>query len=188
MIKTNSTLCETKIAPFMNTPSSRRQFVKKSALFAGAAVSLPRLSSLAAETNAPATAAPPPAATANAPAEPLKPRTGLRLPEFGVHDPWMLAEKSTQTYYLYTSAPPRQTGLNRAGTFAYKSRDLATWDGPLLVFACPDDCWAIPQEGAWAPEVHAYRGKYYLFTTLHNPTKPLPALGVPARRISCAAP
>jgi len=71
----------------MNTPSSRRQFVKKSALFAGAAVSLPRLSSLAAETNAPATAAPPPAAT-NAPAEPLKPRTGLRLPEMSVHDPW----------------------------------------------------------------------------------------------------
>ena len=72
----------------MNTPSSRRQFVKKSALFAGAAVSLSRLSSLAAETNAPAAAAPPPAATANAPAEPLKPRTGLRLPEMSVHDPW----------------------------------------------------------------------------------------------------
>jgi beta-xylosidase len=181
MIEANSTLCETRIDPFMITPSSRRQFVKKSALFAGAAVSLPRLSSLAAETNAPATAAPPSAATTNAPAEPLKPRTGQRLPEFGVHDPWMLAEKSTQTYYLYTSAPPRQTGLNRSGTFAYKSKDLATWDGPLLVFACPDDCWAVPQEGAWAPEVHAYRGKYYLFTTLHNPTKPLPALGVPAR-------
>jgi len=91
-------------------------------------VSLPRLSSLAADTNAPATAAPS-SATTNAPAEPLKPRTGQRLPEFGVHDPWMLAEKSTQTYYLYTSAPPRQTGLNRSGTFAYKSKDLATWTG-----------------------------------------------------------
>ena len=27
--------------------------------------------------------------------------------------------------------------------------------------------------GAWAPEVHAYKGKYYLFATLHNPAKRL---------------
>jgi beta-xylosidase len=114
-------------------------------------------------------------------AQPPTPRPGLRLPEFFVHDPWMLAEQSTQTYYLYTSAPARQTGLNRAGTFVYKSKDLATWEGPFVAFTCPDDCWAIPQEGAWAPEVHAYQGKFYLFTTLHNPQKPLPTRGVPER-------
>ena len=108
-------------------------------------------------------------------------RTGMRLPDLSVHDPWILAENSTQTYYLYTSAAARLTGMNRAGTFAYKSKDLATWEGPFLVFACPDDSWAVPQEGAWAPEVHLYRGKYYLFTTLHNPQKPLPTQGVPAR-------
>jgi beta-xylosidase len=110
----------------------------------------------------------------------LTPRAGLRLPEFFVHDPWILAENSTQTYYLYTSAWTRQTGQNRTGTFAYKSKDLATWEGPWLVFACPDDSWADPQVTAWAPEVHAYNGRYYLFTTLHNPGKPLPTL-VPAR-------
>ena len=114
-------------------------------------------------------------------AQPLTARTGLRLPEFFIHDPWILAEPSTQTYYLYTSASSRQTGLNRAGTFVYKSKDLATWDGPFVVFACPDDSWAVPQEGAWAPEVHPYKGKYYLLTTLHNPTKPLPTRGVPER-------
>jgi beta-xylosidase len=112
--------------------------------------------------------------------QPLTPRSGLRLTEFFIHDPWILAEKSTQTYYLYTSAPARLTGRNRTGTFAYKSKDLATWEGPFVVFTCPDDSWANPQEGAWAPEVHAYQGKYYLFTTLHNPKKPLPTL-VPSR-------
>jgi beta-xylosidase len=112
--------------------------------------------------------------------QPLTPRAGLRLPEFFVHDPWILAEKSTQTYYLYTSAWTKQTGQNRTGTFAYKSKDLATWEGPFLVFVCPDDSWAIPQVTAWAPEVHAYKGRYYLFTTLHNPQKPLPTL-VPGR-------
>ena len=110
----------------------------------------------------------------------LTPRTGLRLPEMNVHDPWILAQESTRTYYLYTSAPPPQTGQNRTGTFVYKSKDLAVWEGPFLVFACPDDSWAVPQVTAWAPEVHAYEGKYYLFTTLHNPGKPLPTL-IPAR-------
>ena len=110
----------------------------------------------------------------------LTPRTGLRLPEMNVHDPWILAQESTRTYYLYTSAPTPQTGQNRTGTFVYKSKDLAVWEGPFLVFACPDDSWAVPQVTAWAPEVHAYKGKYYLFTTLHNPGKPLPTL-IPAR-------
>lgn len=105
----------------------------------------------------------------------LTSRSGLRLPEIQLHDPYILAEASTHTYYLYTSAGTRRTGQNRTGTFAYKSKDLATWEGPLLVFTVPDDSWALADENAWAPEVHAYRGKYYLFTTLHNSKKPLPA-------------
>ena len=138
--------------------------------------------SLAAGALAPTAAQTPPAARPEeAITQPLTPRTGLRPPEFFIHDPWILAEQSTQTYYLYTSAPARQTGLNRSGTFVYKSKDLATWEGPFVVFACPDDSWAVPQEGAWAPEVHAYKGRYYLFTTLHNPKKPLPTRGVPER-------
>jgi beta-xylosidase len=104
-----------------------------------------------------------------------KQRTGLRLPDIWLHDPCILADKVSQTYYLYTSSMPRRTGKNRAGTYAYKSKDLALWDGPFLVFECPDDSWAVSSVGAWAPEVHAYQGKYYLFTTLHNPTKQLPA-------------
>jgi beta-xylosidase len=106
---------------------------------------------------------------------PAQPRAGLRLPELPIHDPHILPESSTRTYYLYTSASTRATGRNRTGTFAYKSRDLATWEGPFLVFECPDDGWAVPQVNAWAPEVHAYRGRYYLLTTLHNPSKPLPS-------------
>jgi hypothetical protein len=90
--------------------------------------------------------------------QPPKVRSGLRLPEIQLHDPWILAEKSTQTYYLYTSAPAQRTGQNRTGTFAYKSKDLATWEGPFVVFVCPDDSWAAPGVGAWAPEVHLTRG------------------------------
>jgi beta-xylosidase len=83
------------------------------------------------------------------------------------HDPWILAHAPTKTYYLYTSAQ-RAVGIGRSGTVAYTSKDLVHWDGPVVVFVVPDGAWANPRHGAWAPEVHEYRGKYYLFTTLHN--------------------
>ena len=57
---------------------------------------------------------------------------------------------------------------------AYKSKDLLHWDGPYTVFEVPDGSWADPSEGVWAPEVHLYRGKYYLLATLHNSKKLLP--------------
>ena len=65
------------------------------------------------------------------------PKTGLRLPEIQLHDPWMLADQSTRTYYLYSSASPRITGQGRTGTLYYTSKDLATWEGPLIAFVAP---------------------------------------------------
>ena len=91
-----------------------------------------------------------------------------------LHDPWMIADRATRTYYLYSSASARTTGEGRTGTLYWKSRDLATWEGPFIAFVAPADSWADATVGAWAPEVHQYRGKYYLFATLHNPKKLLP--------------
>lgn len=113
-------------------------------------------------------------------------KSGLRLPDIQLHDPWMVADQSTRTYYLYSSASPRITGEGRTGTLYYKSKDLATWDGPFIAFVAPADSWADATIGAWAPEVHAYNSKYYLFTTLHNPRKPLPTTDS-ARRNSMRA-
>ena len=95
-------------------------------------------------------------------------KQGLRLPDMPVHDPWILAHEESKTYYLYTAARPGVTGTNRSGTVAYKSKNLLDWDGPYIVFLIPDGIWANPTQGAWAPEVHRYHGKYYLFVTLHN--------------------
>jgi hypothetical protein len=112
--------------------------------------------------------------------QPPKVRTGLRLPDVQLPDPWILAEKSTQTYYLDTSAPTRLTGQIRTSTFDYKSKDLATWEGPFVVFVCPDDSWAASRAGAGAPEVYTYKGRCCLFTTLRDPEKTL-ATFVPSR-------
>lgn len=52
------------------------------------------------------------------------------------------------------------------GVEAYKSKDLKNWEGPVRVFTVPVDNWITGE--VWAPEVHAYKGKYYLFATLNS--------------------
>lgn len=96
----------------------------------------------------------------------------LTLPNMPLHDPFILADKGTQTYYLYTSNVPSLTGEKHRGTMVYTSKDLLHWAKPKLVFTPPADFWAT--DGAWAPEVHQWHNHYYLFTTLHNTAKPIP--------------
>ena len=97
----------------------------------------------------------------------------LHLPNMPLHDPFILADGPTHTYFLYTSNQRAMTGDTRAGIMAYSSKDLLNWSRPTVVFAVPEGIWAESTRTPWAPEVHAYRGKYYLFTTLHNQTKVL---------------
>lgn len=96
----------------------------------------------------------------------------MLLPQMPLHDPYILAYAPTKTYYLYTSNVASLTGEHRVGTMAYTSKDLKHWTRPKVVFTVPEGFWA--EQGGWAPEVHAYHGKFYLFTTLHNDKKPLP--------------
>lgn len=100
------------------------------------------------------------------------PHINLRLPDIPLHDPWILADQPTRTYFLYTSA--RSAAGKGPAILAYHSQDLQTWSGPYEVFHVPTGSWANPAEGPWAPEVHPYRGRYYLFTTLHNSHTALP--------------
>lgn len=102
----------------------------------------------------------------------------LRLDDISVHDPWILTDQSSGTYYLYTSSLfVRSSGNHHSGVVAYMSRDLKTWSGPYWVFEVPNDSWANPTEGVWAPEVHVYKGKYYLFATLNNYEKTIYTTG-----------
>jgi beta-xylosidase len=96
----------------------------------------------------------------------------LLLPSMPLHDPFILADATTHDYLLYTSNVPALTGEPRRGTMVYASKDLKHWAKPRVVFLPPADFWA--KDGAWAPEVHAYKGKFYLLTTLHNTAKTIP--------------
>ncbi|MBN1506796.1 MAG: family 43 glycosylhydrolase [Sedimentisphaerales bacterium] len=88
-----------------------------------------------------------------------QPATGsIRLQDIRMRDPCILADPNSKTYYMM--------GSSRRSIRAYTSTDLADWQGPVTIFDPPADIWGdIPIVGIWAPELHAYKGKYYLFLT-----------------------
>ncbi len=107
----------------------------------------------------------------------------LTMPDMPLHDPYIVANAADHTYYLYTSNQVAMSGTAGVGTMVYRSTDLQHWQKPVTVFTVPEG--AFGNKGGWAPEVHQYRGRYYLLTTLHDDTKKLadpPAVPRPTYR------
>lgn len=83
-----------------------------------------------------------------------------------LRDPYVLPLPEEGQYYLYGTGQP----LGSLGFDAYRSRDLEGWEGPFPVFRPPAGFWGTKL--FWAPEVHPYRGKYYLFGTFAQEVGP----------------
>ncbi len=95
-----------------------------------------------------------------------------RLPDVRIRDPHILADAESGNYYL-TSSLRRSEQHPCGGVEVRTSRTWSTGDLPVPVYAVPEDNWG--RAGVWAPEMHAYRGWYYLFLT-HNSDEPLPGI------------
>ncbi|QJD88100.1 glycoside hydrolase family 43 protein [Cohnella herbarum] len=80
-----------------------------------------------------------------------------------MRDPFVLKQESEGCYYLYGSTDPNIWKGKAIGFDVYKSRDLEDWEGPFPAFRPEPDFWS--DTNYWAPEVHAYDGKYYMFAT-----------------------
>ncbi len=88
----------------------------------------------------------------------------LKTANLHVRDPFIYVDQTTRTYYLYAQMAHSQGAQGKGkGVEAYTSKDLQHWQGPFPVFDTPTDFWG--KQDVWAPEVHAYGGKYYLFVT-----------------------
>lgn len=88
----------------------------------------------------------------------------VRLSDVRMRDVCVLADEATKTYYAVSST--RVPGGGPA-VRAYTSKDLLTWEGPHIIFRTPPGFWGagVNIKGIWAPELIAYKGKYYLFLT-----------------------
>ena len=84
-------------------------------------------------------------------------KTDVPLDSIRLSDPFILADKPTQTYYM--------TGT---GGKLWKSQDLRKWTGPFTVAQTDPKSWMGPAPMIWAAELHAHNGKYYYFATFTN--------------------
>lgn len=89
----------------------------------------------------------------------------MLLKDIQIRDPFVYAENGR--YYLYGSTDHDIWKSEGRGFDAYASEDLEHWTCLGNVFDRPQGYWG--QVNFWAPEMHAYRGKYYLFASFKAP-------------------
>src|SRR4030042_1557515 len=83
---------------------------------------------------------------------------GTGLADIRMRDVCILPDQESKTYYM--------VGPGRRRVRAYTSKDLVNWVGPQIIFQVPAAAGGqIRVVGIWAPELHFYKGKYYLFLT-----------------------
>ena len=92
-------------------------------------------------------------------AQPMaQPAGTVKLADIRMRDVCILPDPNSRTYYM--------VGPGRRSVRAYTSTDLVNWEGPQTIFSPRDDIWGdIRVISIWAPELHRYRDKYYLFLT-----------------------
>ncbi|MEM9142012.1 MAG: family 43 glycosylhydrolase, partial [Bacteroidota bacterium] len=92
----------------------------------------------------------------------------LHVDDIRIRDPFVLSDTLTGNYYMYAQMDNRLNGRGDSskpkGVEVYRSKDLKSWTAPKTVLLLPEDFWG--RNMVWAPEVHGYRGKYYLFVTI----------------------
>ena len=88
----------------------------------------------------------------------------FKLSEIRWRDVCILPDQASKTYYI--------VGPGGRSVRAYTSKDLINWTGPKIIYTAPQDVWGeIPIVSIWAPELHFYKGKYYLFQTFDTRNK-----------------
>jgi len=91
----------------------------------------------------------------------------LNLSEIQIRDPFVLRVAAERHYYLFGTTDKNAWNGPGTGFDCYRSRDLAEWEGPIAAFRPPSDFWATTQ--FWAPEVHEFRGHFYMLATFKAP-------------------
>ena len=95
----------------------------------------------------------------------------LKKEDIRIRDPFILTDKENGCYYMYGTTALMSGSYDTKTTFSvYKTTDLENFEEPKVIF----DGSAIGFWGTnnyWAPEVHKYNGKYYLFGSFKDEGK-----------------
>ncbi len=95
----------------------------------------------------------------------------MKAHDIHIRDPFILAEDGK--YYLFGTRFNGEVGTFpqvSEGTDVYVSHDLKEFSEPKAIFRRDESFWGT--HFFWAPEVHKYRGRYYMFVTVASSTRP----------------
>ena len=90
----------------------------------------------------------------------------LKKQDIRIRDPFIYVDRKNGKYYMYgTTKLDIPDSLVAGSCFAvYVSTDLENFEGPFVIFdGEKENFWATCDY--WAPELHEYKGKYYLFAS-----------------------
>ena len=87
----------------------------------------------------------------------------MNLSEIQIRDPFVLPLRERGEYFLFGSTDKNVWNGPGTGFDCYRSRDLVEWQGPFPAFRPPADFWGTTQ--FWAPEVHEFNGRCFMFAT-----------------------
>lgn len=89
------------------------------------------------------------------------------LDDIQIRDPFLLSLPDSGEYLLFGSTDKNIWSGPATGFDCYRSKDLASWEGPFPAFRPSSDFWS--QEQYWAPEVHQYQGRFFMLATFTAP-------------------
>ncbi len=84
----------------------------------------------------------------------------MKKEQINIRDPFVVYEDGI--YYMYGTRA-KNFGRRVGGVDVYLSRDLEEWSDPIECFNSVK--YGMNDMVNWAPEVHTYHGKYYMFIT-----------------------
>ena len=84
----------------------------------------------------------------------------MKKEDINIRDPFVLFENGR--YYLYGTRA-RSFGQNVGGFDVYISDDMENWSAPMTCF--DSEKYGLNRQVNWAPEVHKFKNRYYLFAT-----------------------
>ena len=90
----------------------------------------------------------------------------MKLKDIHLRDPFILPFEGM--YYLYGSRGGEAFG-ECTGFDVYVSKDLEHWSEPIEAFTPLQDFWS--HKHFWAPEVHLYKEKFYMFASFISETR-----------------